>query len=99
ILNINPAFMATMFLGARLFDAFNDPFIGSFPDRWKIGKSGDKFKPYIKIAMWPLALSGILGFLNVSSWPVTAKHVWVVFTYILYGISYTGTSMPFGSMA
>lgn len=99
VLDISPAFMATMFLGARLFDAFNDPVIGSFPDRWKIGKSGDKFKPYIKIAMWPLALSAILGFMNVSAWSMTAKQVWVVFTYILYGMAYTGTSMPFGSMA
>ena len=49
--------------------------------------------------MAPLAISAILGFLNVSGWSVTAKHIWVVFTYILYGITYTGTSMPFGSMA
>ena len=99
ILKVSPAFMASMFLGARLFDAINDPIIGSFPDRWRIGKSGDKFKPYIKIAMWPLAIACILGFLNVSHWPTTAKYVWIVFTYILYGMSYTGTSMPFGSMA
>lgn len=99
VLKISPAFMATMFLGARLFDAINDPIIGSFPDRWKIGKSGDKFKPYIKIAMWPLAISAILGFLDVSTWSSTIKHVWVVFVYILYGMAYTGTSMPFGSMA
>ena len=99
ILQIDPAFMASMFLAARLFDAVNDPIIGSFPDRWKLGKSGDKFKPYIKIAMWPLAISGILGFIDVSSFSNAFKHVWVVFTYILYGMSYTGTSMPFGSMA
>lgn len=99
ILQISPAFMASMFLAARLFDAINDPIIGSFPDRWRIGKSGDKFKPYIKIAMWPLAISGILGFLDVSTFSSTFKHIWVVITYILYGMSYTGTSMPFGSMA
>ncbi len=99
ILKISPGFMATMFLGSRLFDAINDPIIGSFPDRWRIGKSGDKFKPYIKIAMWPLAIACILGFADVSSWSSTAKHIWVVFTYILYGMAYTGTSMPFGSMA
>lgn len=99
ILKVSPAFMATMFLFARLFDAVNDPLIGSLPDRWKIGKSGDKFKPYIKIAMWPLAIACVLGFMNVSSWNDTAKHVWIVFTYILYGMAYTGTSMPFGSMA
>ncbi len=99
VLKISPGFMASMFLFARLYDAVNDPIIGSFPDRWRLGKSGDKFKPYIRIAMWPLALSVILGFSDVSSWPDVAKHVWVVFTYILYGMSYTGTSMPFGSMA
>lgn len=99
VLKVNPAFMASMFLVARLFDAFNDPVIGSFPDRWKLGKSGDKFKPYIKIAMWSLALSVVFGFADVSTWPNMLKHVWIVFTYILYGVSYTGTSMPFGAMA
>ena len=99
VLKVSPAFMASMFLVARLFDAINDPIIGSFPDRWKLGKSGDKFKPYIKIAMWPLAISAILGFLDVSSFSNTLKHIWVVFVYILYGSSYTGTSMPFGAMA
>ena len=98
VLGISPYFMASLFLGARLWDAVNDPIIGSFPDRWQIGKSGDKFKPYIKIAMIPLALSVILAFYDVSSLPTTAKHIWIVFTYIFYGMSYTGTSMPYGSL-
>ena len=72
VLGINPAWMATLFLVARLWDAINDPIMGSFPDRWRLGKSGDKFKPWIKLFMIPLALSGM---------------------------SYTGTSMPFGAMA
>lgn len=99
VLGVNPLFMGNLFLFARLFDAINDPIIGSFPDRWKIGKSGDKFKPYIKIAMWPLALSVLFAFADVSAWDSTLMHVWVVFAYILYGVSYTGTSMPFGAMA
>lgn len=99
VLGVSPLFMGNLFLFARLFDAINDPIIGSFPDRWKLGKSGDKFKPYIKIFMWPLALSVLFAFADVSAWGSTLKHVWVVFAYILYGISYTGTSMPFGAMA
>lgn len=99
VLAIDPKFMATMFLGARLFDAFNDPVIGSLPDRFKLGKTRDKYKPYIKLFMLPLALSAILGFWNVSGMSIGAKHVWVVLTYVLYGVSYTGTSMPFGAMA
>lgn len=99
VLGIKATWMGSLFLFARLWDAVNDPIIGSFPDRWQIGKSGDKFKPYIKIAMIPLAVSGLLCFTDVSSWSSLAKHGWVILAYLAYGMSYTGTSMPFGSMA
>ena len=98
VLGISAGWMGTLFLVARLWDAINDPIMGSFPDRWIIGKSGDKFKPWIKIFMIPLALSGVLCFLNVPLEGI-ALHAYVAFAYVLYGMSYTGTSMPFGAMA
>ena len=98
VLGISPGWMAGLFLAARLWDAINDPIMGSFPDRWRLGKSGDKFKPWIKLFMIPLALSGILCFANVPFEGI-ALHAWVAFAYVFYGMSYTGTSMPFGAMA
>lgn len=98
VLGISPAWMAGLFLAARLWDAINDPIMGSFPDRWHIGKTADEFKPWIKIFMLPLALSGVLCFANVPFEGI-ALHAWVAFVYVLYGMSYTGTSMPFGAMA
>lgn len=98
VLGISAGWMGTLFLVARLWDAINDPIMGSFPDRWMIGKSGDKFKPWIKIFMLPLALSGVLCFFNVPLERI-ALHAYVAFAYVLYGMSYTGTSMPFGAMA
>ena len=98
VLGISAGWMGTLFLVARLWDAINDPIMGSFPDRWMIGKSGDKFKPWIKIFMLPLALSGELCFFNVPLEGI-ALHAYVAFAYVLYGMSYTGTSMPFGAMA
>ena len=98
VLGISAGWMGTLFLVARLWDAINDPIMGSFPDRWMIGKSGDKFKPWIKIFMLPLALSGVLCFFNVPLEGI-ALHAYVAFAYVLYGMSYTGTSMPFGAMA
>lgn len=98
VLNVNPKFMSALFLFARLFDAINDPLIGSLPDRYKLGKSKDKFKPYIKLFMWPLALSIIMGFADINGLDIN-KKIWVSIAYILYGVSYTGTSMPFGAMA
>ena len=98
VLGISAGWMGTLFLVARLWDAINDPIMGSFPDRWMIGKSGDKFKPWIKIFMLPLALSGVLCFFNVPLEGI-ALHAYVAFAYVLYGMRYTGTSMPFGAMA
>ena len=98
VLGISAGWMGTLFLVARLWDAINDPIMGSFPDRWMIGKSGDKFKPWIKIFMLPLALSGVLCFFNVPLEGI-ALHAYVAFAHVLYGMSYTGTSMSFGAMA
>lgn len=67
VLGIDPKWMAGLFLVARIWDGINDPLIGSLPDRFKIGKSGDRFKPYIRIAMIPLALSCLLIFSDVSA--------------------------------
>lgn len=99
VLGINAAFMGTLFLVARIWDAINDPLIGSIPDRHLIGKSGDRFKPYIKLFMVPLAITGLMCFADVSNWASVWKHVWIVISYIAYGMCYTGTSMPYGSLA
>ena len=97
-LGIDAAWMASLFLFARLWDAIDDPVIGSFPDRWKLGKSGNKFTPWVKLFMVPLAMSGIFCFSNVPFEGV-ALHAWVAFSYVFFSICYTGTSMPFGAMA
>ncbi len=97
-LGIDATWMAGLFLVARLWDAINDPIIGSFPDRWHLGKSKDKFTPWIKLFMIPLALSGVLCFWKVPLEGI-ALHAFVAFAYIFFGMSYTGTSMPFGAMA
>ena len=97
-LGISATWMAGLFLVARLWDAINDPIIGSFPDRWHLGKGKDKFTPWIKLFMLPLAMSGVLCFSKVPFEGV-ALHAYVAFAYVLFGMSYTGTSMPFGAMA
>ena len=97
-LGIEASFMTGLFLVARLWDAINDPLIGSFPDRWHLGKSKDKFTPWIKLFMLPLALSGVLCFYKVPLEGI-ALRAFVAFAYIFFGMSYTGTSMPFGAMA
>jgi GPH family glycoside/pentoside/hexuronide:cation symporter len=99
VLGVSPYFMGTLFLVARVFDAFTDVIMGTIPDRYRIGKSGDRFLPYISIAKWFLAASLLLSFADVSSFSSTAIHVWVVAVYLFYGVAYTADSIPYGSLA
>ncbi|MDR7080310.1 GPH family glycoside/pentoside/hexuronide:cation symporter [Neobacillus niacini] len=99
VLDVSPYFMGSLFLFARILDAFLDVFMGTIPDRWKLGKSGDKFLPYISISKWLLAASLILCFVDVSNWNSTLIHIWVVVVYNLFGIAYTADSIPYGSLA
>ncbi|MBT2699883.1 MFS transporter [Bacillus sp. ISL-40] len=99
VLGVSPYFMGTMFLLGKFFDAICNVIMGTIPDRWKLGKSGDKFLPYINISKWILAASCLLAFADVSSLGTTATHVWVVFVYLFFCVAYTADSIPYGSLA
>jgi glycoside/pentoside/hexuronide:cation symporter, GPH family len=99
VLGVSPYFMGTMFLLGKVFDAICNVIMGTLPDRWKIGKSGDKFLPYITISKWILAASCLLAFADVSSWGSAAIHIWVVFVYLFFCVAYTADSIPYGSLA
>jgi GPH family glycoside/pentoside/hexuronide:cation symporter len=98
VLGISAFYMGTLFLVARVWDAFCDPLLGSLTDKYVIGKSGDRFKPYVKLFMLPLILAGVICFIDVSSWTMVWKCIWISVAYILVEMSYTGTSMPYGSL-
>ncbi|MCI8622764.1 MAG: MFS transporter [Provencibacterium sp.] len=98
-LGIHPFFMGTLFLCIRLLEACYAPIVGSIPDRRALGHSGDKFKPYIKAAMLPLALAGICCFSGSAGWNPAFKHLWVIFCYVFYGLAYSFAAIPYGSMA
>jgi glycoside/pentoside/hexuronide:cation symporter, GPH family len=99
VLGVSPYFMGTMFLLGKVFDAICNVIMGTLPDRWKLGKSGDKFLPYITISKWILAASCLLAFADVSSWGSASIHVWVVFVYLFFCVAYTADSIPYGSLA
>jgi len=99
VLGVSPYFMGTMFLVGKVFDAICNVIMGTLPDRWKLGKSGDKFLPYINISKWILAASCLLSFADVSGWSSAAIHVWVVFVYLFFCVAYTADSIPYGSLA
>lgn len=97
---ISGAAVGTLFLIARIVDAFTDVTMGRIVDTCKPGKDG-KFKRWIRIMAGPVALASFLMYQSaLADASMTVKMVYMYATYILWGsICYTGINIPYGSMA
>ena len=99
VLGVSPYFMGTLFLVGKIYDAIITAIMGTLPDRFRIGKTGEKFKPWIRFSMWLLAASNILAFMNLSGLDSMAKHIWVIAAYLFFCTAYTADAIPYGSLA
>lgn len=92
---VAPAFVAVLFLVARIWDAFNDPFMGMVVDntRTKWGK----FRPWILIGTLLNAVVLILMFMDNGLTGGSYK-VWCAVFYILWGMTYTVMDIPYWSL-
>ena len=92
---VNPFFVGILFLVARIWDAFNDPFMGMVVENTR-SKWG-KFRPWIMIGTVLNAI--VLGamFLNIDLGDVGYMIYCGIF-YILWGMTYTIMDIPFWSM-
>ncbi|MCQ2386735.1 MAG: glycoside-pentoside-hexuronide (GPH):cation symporter, partial [Clostridia bacterium] len=93
--SVAPAFVGVLFMVARIWDAFNDPFMGMIVDntRTKWGK----FRPWIIIGTVMNAV--ILVFLFLDNGLEGKNYlVWCSIFYILWGMTYTIMDIPYWSM-
>ena len=100
VLGISAGLVGTMFLLARIVDAFTDTAMGRICDKTKATKNG-KFRPWLLRACGPVALA---SFLMYQTWatnlPMTLRIVYMFVTYLFWGsICYTCINIPYGSMA
>lgn len=96
-LKLPAAAAGTIFLVAKIWDAFMDISVGTWVDnRTNIGKRG-KFRPFILWSAIPLALLLIANF-TMPSFSVTGQLVWAYVAYMLFGTCYSISNIPFGSM-
>ena len=95
VYGIAPATVASIFLLARLADAFFDPFLGLMIDRTRT-RFG-RFKPYLIFLTVPYVACGIAIF---SKFPLDsdAKITLAFVTYTLFGLLYSCLSLPLNSM-
>ncbi|MFI3228901.1 MAG: glycoside-pentoside-hexuronide (GPH):cation symporter [Bacillota bacterium] len=95
---LNPIWLAVMFLCARLFDAFNDPVMGTIVDRTR-SKDG-KMRPYLKIMPIPIAILTILLFTSfIPASNETGAFTLATIIYICWGVCYTIVDVPYWGLA
>lgn len=88
--------VAYLMLGCRVFDAFNDPIMGSIVDRTRT-KDG-KCRPYLKWTPIPIAIMTILCFLPV--YPATkVGFIIISIVYVIWSIAYTVIDVPYWGLS
>ena len=90
-LGISALFMGVLFFFARLWDAINDPIMGTFVDNTKV-----KFGRY---RFWMLigTISNVLAVLFLFN-PYLASHaprVYIAVFYVIWGMTYTMVDVPY----
>lgn len=87
-----------LFVIAQIWDAVNDPLIGSMIDadrrKYKLGK----FKTYILIGSIGLLVAGSLCFVPWAGASQVAKIIIFLAGYILWDAFYTVANVPYGSL-
>ena len=98
VLHIPLAQITVLMIVARVWDAVNDPIWGGFIDSRKPTKYG-RFRPYILGAAFPLAIAAVVMFTKIPGLTTGQYLIFAYVTYIFYGMMYTGTNIPYGSLA
>ena len=93
IVGLTPVVISMIMLGARIWDAVNDPMMGAIAERTR-SKFG-RFRPYIAFGCPILAILGVLTFTNPFGGSSKLGVIWAAATYIIAGMVYTLVNIPY----
>lgn len=95
VFGLPAAAMGTMFLVTRIFDAVNDPIMGTIADHTKT--RWGKFRPYILLFAIPFGIMGVLTF-TTPGFDATGKLIYAYITYNLLMVMYTIVNVPYSAL-
>jgi len=96
IFGLKPAHVAIIFAASRLWDAINDPMMGTICERLSPKKG--KYWVYIMWGAIPFGIAAILTY-TTPDFSYGLKVVWAVITYNLLNMMYTFIIQPYISAA
>ncbi|MBR6957457.1 MAG: MFS transporter [Erysipelotrichaceae bacterium] len=82
---------------ARIWDAVNDPVMGTFIDRHTF-KNGNKFRPFLKITPFIIGIIVVLLFTNWGFKGDMPKAIYVLILYLAYDMIFTIQDVSMWSM-
>ncbi|MEM6803284.1 MAG: glycoside-pentoside-hexuronide (GPH):cation symporter [Bacteroidota bacterium] len=95
IIGIDAAWLAGLFLAARIWDGINDPLMGYLAERNK-SKWGT-YRPFLLWGAIPLALSMFLLFF-IPGFFEESKNTYVLLSYLFFGMAFTAFNIPYGTL-
>ena len=96
IIGVAASSVSLLVLVMRLFDAFNDPIIGSIADRTR--SHWGRYRPWVAIGGLALAVSIVLLFSANPNWANSTKVAYMWIVYCIVTVASTCCNMPFGAM-
>jgi GPH family glycoside/pentoside/hexuronide:cation symporter len=95
VFGIPAATVGTLFLITRIFDAINDPFMGTIADR--MNTRWGKFRPFVFLFAIPMAIMGVFTF-TTPDYDITGKIIYAYVTYNLLMVMYTIVNVPYSAL-
>ena len=89
---------ALLLIIVQVWDAINDPLIGSVIDADKHKYKRNKFLQYIFVGSIGLIVGGACCFLPFPNAPVWAKFIIFIAGYVVWDAFYTVANVPYGSL-
>ncbi len=89
--------VAYLMLGTRIFDALNDPIMGSIVDKTRT-KWG-KCRPYLKWMAIPIAVMTIICFLPVFEAKASSSFIVIAIIYVIWSVVYTVADVPYWGLS
>lgn len=97
IVGLAPLVVSAIMIIARIWDAVNDPMMGAIAERSH--SRWGRFRPWIAFGCPFLAIFGVLTFTNPFGGGSAAGALYAAITYIIAGMLYTLTNIPYASLS